>query len=144
MTATTAQVYKTATLLYSHKRQNDQNRKYEFNFCTRKPLLKMEELIISLQFFSLVRDVQNGRSVFYQFFKTENERVNSSRFCPDVKFDVVVLQNTSNKLNVLKCAPLVQYNIIVYPHSTCQSICFQLRRCWCHCCLLCLNSVNNF
>ena len=72
----------------------------------------MEELIISLQFFSLVQDVQNGWSVFLQFFKTENERVNSSRFCQDVKFNVVVLQNTSNKLNVLKCAPLVQYNYI--------------------------------
>ena len=72
----------------------------------------MEELIISLQFFRLVQDVQNGWSVILQFIKTENERVNSSRVCQDVKFNVAVLQSTSNKLNVLKCAPLLQYNYI--------------------------------
>ena len=54
----------------------------------KKPLLKMEELIISLQFFSLIQEVQNGRSVFLHFIKTENERVNSSRYCQDVKFNV--------------------------------------------------------
>ena len=63
----------------------------------------------------------------HQFFKTENERVNSSRFCQDVKFDVAVLQTTSNKLNVIKCAPLVQYDYLLYgklrERAVCSEVC---------------------